>query len=33
MSGLPPPGMRHVTTIRRVLNETTEIEPAARFVT
>ena len=29
MSGLPPPGMCHVRTMRRVANETTEIEPCA----
>ena len=32
MSGLPP-GMRHVFTMWRVRNETTEIVPAARLVT
>src|SRR5438093_1196793 len=33
MSGLPPPAMCHVFTMRRVANETTEIEPAMRLVT
>ena len=33
MSGLPPPGMCQVFTIRRVANETTEMEPSPRFVT
>src|SRR5204863_8125593 len=33
MSGLPPPGMRHFATTRRVRNEIREIEPSPRLVT
>ncbi len=33
MSGLPPPGSRHVLTTLRCLNEINEIEPSPRLDT
>ena len=33
MSGLPPPGIRHVATTFRVRKLITEIVPSPRFVT
>ena len=33
MSGLPPPGIRHLCTTLRVAKEITETEPSMRFDT
>ena len=33
MSGLPPPGIRHLWTTSRVAKEITEIEPSPRLET